>query len=522
MTNFRECWAERPNACVTIRHGGFLIMTDVMLRYFFPTPTPIPVSERLAQCRVLLSEDKNSAEALSMIREIIKDNPQHIGALIFFSKMCALEGTREARINLNKLLKLRPFLKKTLLKRIHSYRHNYYENSYDNIELVLNDFETLLSLKTDHVETLKLRYNYFRELGRTDEALRDLNTLIRIAPDPDRIQYIADRMNSYDKQSNLDAKQRDLDTLIQIAPDPTSYLIERWQLRRKNLNYDGAISDLSHLIRIQPDNMEHVESRMRLYMKQGYLDAQLNALNTLIEHRPSHLNYLLLRHQIFKAKQDLDLELADIKTILTIKPGHQSTLFRLSEIHRENNDRAAELDTLSKFIHFENNTGETNSTNYKMALSRRSIIYYQLDQIDESLLDLNELLNLYPTLIEPLTLRQKILLSEGNCSGAIQDEYKIYKLSLLNKQTIPSLQSMCKWSFLKQESSICAMGQVFRHNPDKLRSVFSNSGITPITLATMRKKFNGNEDIPVKTVFDQLDSMDIERVFGGNGMTLKS
>ncbi len=214
-------------------------MIDVMPRNFFPNPTP--VSERLARCRVLLSEDKNT-EALSVIREIIKDNPQHIGALIFFSKMCRkycdLNGSDEELNNLNELLELRPFLKNTLLQKIRYFRYH-----YNNLELVLNDFETLLSLRTDHVETL-------------------------------------------------------------------------------------------------------------------------------------------------------------------------------------------------------------------------------------------------------------------------------------NKQTIPSLQSMCKWSFFKHESSICAKGNVFRYNPDKLRNILSNSDITPITLATMRKKFNGNEDISAKTVFDQLDSMDIERVFGRSGIAL--
>ena len=149
--------------------------------------------------------------------------------------------------------------------------------------------------------------------------------------------------------------------------------------------------------------------------------------------------------------------------------------------------------------------------NNAFALSVRAEVHRLKENLDAALADSNRALEIEPNHAEALRIRSEVHYKNSNEREGVLDEMRVFELSKTTQ--VPSLKSLCKVSFFKHESRIVAAGTAFRLNPDSVRHTLVATGITPITIATMREKQNGTAVIGAKSIFDQLDSFDMERLF---------
>ncbi len=290
--------------------------------------------------------------------------------------------------------------------------------------------------------------------------------------------------------------------------------------------YDQALADINELLLIKPNDMKYLMIRCKIYRKLEDINNELTDLNTILSTQTSpiqreYIELLARRREIFYQQKNLDCELNDLNLLIENK--HAINGYTLSEnyMHRMNNYYATNnLDRAFK---------DLNSINLKIlneddslkVLHLGFIICYQLNKQDAALEYLNSFLNKGGKLsLELLTMRRAICQKTGNYLQQTLDEYAIYKHKLQHSNKPPSLQSICKWTIFTNESKIYTKGKVYRLHPDKIRHVLDINNITPVTLYAMRTRLNGTSNIVAKTIFDQLDDIDIERVFQRNGVSL--
>ena len=90
------------------------------------------------------------------------------------------------------------------------------------------------------------RQNAYRRSGRLDEALKDANEAIRLAPTYSFV--FRGRANVYNDMGKYDLAVLDYDQAIRLAPDDGSLFIDRGKILRTQSKLDQAISDFSHAL----------------------------------------------------------------------------------------------------------------------------------------------------------------------------------------------------------------------------------------------------------------------------------
>ncbi len=440
----------------------FFTQNSVMFDFLFAAAAPSITSE-LARCRRLLAANDavSTQTAILLLNKIIDENPTHLGALIYRGKLHRdtelYQSDWKAELrDLNQILHLQPYLRKALIRRSELY------SRHGKYEEALPDLNKLLLKEPNSEPCLRARNKVYWKLNKHDEAFADLNTI-----------------------------------LLMIPHDVTC-LFYRSQMYHDRNDINNALIDLNTLLSMESENIN-----AKVYRQ-----------------------CLIRRRKIFHTQQNLVDELVDLNTILSMQRNYygsgdyfECAIRRFDINYAQNGLQSALLADLNMIISA-NTTAH--SSYYLMSLERRYKIYYQLGMMDEALQDLNLILKQAEQLsVEQLMIRSQISKAQGNYSQAILDDHQIYKHTLSNGHEIPKLQTICKWTFFHHESIICAKGNVYRHHPDKVRSVLVDQDITPLTLATMQKKLNGGgQQMITKTIFNQLDQIDTERVFQRSGSSL--
>ncbi len=86
----------------------------------------------------------------------------------------------------------------------------------------------------------------FAEADELDDALRDANEAIRLAPTYSFV--FRGRANVYNDMGKYDLAVNDYDHAIQLAPNDGGLFIERGKVFRTQSRFDQAISDFNHAL----------------------------------------------------------------------------------------------------------------------------------------------------------------------------------------------------------------------------------------------------------------------------------
>ena len=313
-----------------------------------------------------------------------------------------------------------------------------------------------------------------------------------------------------------------LTLLLEIYPNHEALLLRRSKLYYKHKQPNKALTDLTALLNANPLEAEGLYDRSVIsFDLKNYNMALIDLARLLFADPENSIRALCLREKIYQllvrdddSINDLDRLLSDPNFLNNYSYENDRIAARMSRMkiyckQKKLDEALLDLNILIK---------ETSSAGVRLAadcfscLITRGKIYAEQSRFDEELIDLNDILKRQPEHYDSLVRRSVVLMEKGNHRQSVLDEYTAHHVALSEgTHGVPSLVFMCKMAFFKHEPFIYTTGDAFR-DPDRVRGALAACNINPATLATMKEKLNGCK-IETKTVFDQLDSIDVEQAF---------
>lgn len=161
------------------------------------------------------------------------------------------------------------------------------------------------------------RANFYRDSGRTQEALRDYSEVIRLAPT---------KPEPYNSRARLYFNFNQRDSLLK------------------------ALNNYNKAIELKPTDVEYVVNRGATYAKLGDLQNSLINLNQAEQIDPSFANIYLNRSVIYNQRKDLPNALKDIDKYLALKPNYPDMWYEKARIHNSIQEPNKGLDALNRAI----------------------------------------------------------------------------------------------------------------------------------------------------------------------------
>jgi len=168
------------------------------------------------------------------------------------------------------------------------------------------------------------RANFYRDMGRTRDALNDYNQVIKLdqkKPEP------------YNSRARLYFNFNERDSLLKALH-----------------NYNKAIE-------LKPTDVEYVVNRGATYAKLGDLPNSLKNLNDAEKIDPSFANIYLNRSVIYNQMQDMPNALKDIDKYLGIKPHFPDMWYEKARIHNSMTQPAEAIKALDQAISMNRSKG---------------------------------------------------------------------------------------------------------------------------------------------------------------------
>lgn len=191
------------------------------------------------------------------------------------------------------------------------------------------------------------RANFYRDSGRTQDALRDYNERIRLkGDDPEPYNSIA--------RLYFNFNQRD-------------------SLLKALYNYNKAIE-------LKPNDAEFVVNRGATYAKLGDLQNSLKNLNQAEQINPKFANIYLNRSVIYNQSGDYNNALRDIDKYLALKPNFPDMWYEKGRIHNYRSESTQAIDALNKAIGMNGRNG--------IFFFERAKTYYKTRQMAQAKQDL--------------------------------------------------------------------------------------------------------------------------------------
>src|ERR1043165_3283043 len=141
-------------------------------------------------------------------------------------------------------------------------------------------FDRALSYDPQMVAAYEARANCHWRLGDIDEALADINAMIRLKPDA--VGYES-RGKVHRRKGDLDAALADLDTAIRLDPARRGARMRRAGVLRERDDFDGALSEYALLVARDAKDREARLARAALLRDKGDFDGALAEYDAMVE-----------------------------------------------------------------------------------------------------------------------------------------------------------------------------------------------------------------------------------------------
>lgn len=148
----------------------------------------------------------------------------------------------------------------------------------------IEDFDKVLALQPDNVDTLIARGNAYSQIGDNGRALADLDRAIQLAPDNAQAYVIRGLANNRRDQKQL--AMQDYEAALKITPRYPQALANRAALLSEEGRYDQAISDLDESIKADSDNPVAYYNRGYAYFARHEYDKALADYDMAIKLEP--------------------------------------------------------------------------------------------------------------------------------------------------------------------------------------------------------------------------------------------
>ncbi len=190
------------------------------------------------------------------------------------------------------------------------------------------DFAAAVRFDPDH---LAARVNWGQvlvRLGRTDEAIAQLDRAIQLAPGEGKL-YRARALARLDRQAPAPGSAgplaiADFDAAIRLgragSPDRADDFAGRARLHFRAREFSAALADANEAIRIKPDLFDATLVRIQAFLELKRYSEVLGACDEALARRPDAAEFWELRGLACSDRQDFVAAIGDLTRALTIDP----------------------------------------------------------------------------------------------------------------------------------------------------------------------------------------------------------
>ena len=226
----------------------------------------------------------------------------------------------------------------------------------------------------------------FTKLQLYDEALRDLNEAIRLAPD--RTSGYTNRAIAYVGLANYEAAIHDYCTAIEINPDDGTIYLNRGFTLEKLSRFDAAIRDYDKAIAINPADAQAYSNRGVVYEELQRREAAVRDFDRAIEIDVDYAKAYYNRGVTYERLQRYDEALRDYSRAIELNPSDFAAFLNRGKIYNERYRYEEALRDADRAIAL--------NPNEPIAYSNRANSYKRLSRFEEALKDYDRAIALSP------------------------------------------------------------------------------------------------------------------------------
>ena len=154
------------------------------------------------------------------------------------------------------------------------------EVTKNNFEPALAELKTVLLLDSEREDALVLRANIFIRMQRNDEALTDIQKILKTNPKNAEAQFMGGVAAIYSDKKRL--AEQFFNNCLLIKSDFTAALLFRGKMYIESGDFTLALVDFNKIIELEPENLEAYFHRGRVYIgKLNYVLALKNLIKVI-------------------------------------------------------------------------------------------------------------------------------------------------------------------------------------------------------------------------------------------------
>lgn len=169
-------------------------------------------------------------------------------------------------------------------------------------ELAQKDFEQVIALAPDAVDTYVELATLAFEQGNLEQALQYLNHAEALEDSNARL--FATRARIYEQQEKIPESIADLERALTLRTNDSKSLLLRGKLYRQQGQMDAALLDFNAVLKLEPDHHKARLERARTYEQTGDYEQALEDVDYLITQAPLNEEALWVQVRLLEALSD--------------------------------------------------------------------------------------------------------------------------------------------------------------------------------------------------------------------------
>jgi lipoprotein NlpI len=191
-------------------------------------------------------------------------------------------------------------------------------------ELAIEDYNTILELYPDHVQTLNSRGGAYVLLGRLDDSLLDLNRAIAL--DPNNANAFNSRGFANHLLERYDAAIADYDRAIALDPADATWFNNRGLTYQSMEQFDKAVADYNRAIKIDPNYVNAITNRGIAYLLSKQYNSARRDFDKSIWLDPSQQQAFNSRGMLFVMKGEFARAIVDLDMAIKLDNDNFDTI----------------------------------------------------------------------------------------------------------------------------------------------------------------------------------------------------
>ncbi|WP_417732725.1 tetratricopeptide repeat protein [Rosistilla oblonga] len=294
-----------------------------------------PQAGNLAQLR---------GEALKHLETAVDNDPTLAEAQTLIARLNALPGGDRTRA-----LKAAAAAVESLQEDPHAQSEAYMLRALmqTDIEARLADINKAIETNSENIEAYQARSQFYFQQQKFDEAVADLQHVLKV--DPTNTRVTATAVKALAELKRLDEAKKILDDGLKAKPDASLYQL-RAAIYRNEDKLDEAIADLNKAIELQPRDPASLFARAEIYLSRDDTAAARRDLDKAMELNPGSVQGVLLRAYLSAEEGRLPDAINDMKLLVRSFPENATWAIQLASFYQMDNRPRKAIDVTTDVI----------------------------------------------------------------------------------------------------------------------------------------------------------------------------